>query len=47
MDKQKALEIAKNRIESLSKFIPTNESEKKTYKETLEFLKYVERMLKD
>lgn len=45
MDKQKALEIAKNRIESLSRFIPANESEKKTYEETLEFLEYVERML--
>lgn len=47
MDKQKALEIAKDRIESLQKFIPANESEKKTAEETLEFLKFVERMLED
>lgn len=47
MDKQKVLEIAKDRIESLSRFIPANESEKKAYEETLEFLKYVERILED
>ena len=33
MDNQKALEIARDRIESISKFITTNESEKKAAEE--------------
>ena len=41
----KELEIEKNIIEILRRFIPANEIEKKTYEETLEFLEYVERML--
>lgn len=45
MDNQKALEIARDRIESISKFITTNESEKKAAEETLEFLKFVEKLL--
>lgn len=47
MDNQKALEIARDRIESISKFIPANESEKKVTEETLEFLKFVEKLLED
>ena len=47
MDNQKALEIARDRIGSISKFIPANESEKKTAEETLEFLKFVEKLLED
>lgn len=47
MEKQKALEIAKDRIENISKFIPTNESEKKIAEETLDFLKFVEKLLED
>ena len=47
MDKQKALEITKDRIENLNKFIPTNESESEIANETLEFLKYIEKILED
>ena len=45
MDKQKALEIAKDRIKSLQSFIPLNESENKISKETMEFLIFVKEML--
>ena len=47
MNKQKALEITRDRIENLNKFIPSNESEKEVTEETLEFLKFVEGMLED
>lgn len=47
MNKQKALKIAKNRIESVNRFIPENESESKIAAETLEFLIFVKKMLED
>ena len=47
MNKQKALEITKDRIENLNKFIPTNKSEAEVANETLEFLKYIEKILED
>lgn len=47
MNNKKALEIARDRIESISKFIPANESEKKSAEETLEFLKFIEKLLED
>lgn len=47
MNKQRALEIARDRIENLNKFIPTNESEMKIANETLEFLKFIEKILED
>lgn len=45
MDRQKALEITKDRIESMSYFIPENESESKIKKETTEWLKFIEKIL--
>lgn len=47
MNKQKALEIAKDRIENIEKFTPTNENEKKIAEETLEFLKFIKKLLED
>lgn len=47
MNKQRALEIARDRIENLNKFIPTNENEMKIADETLEFLKFIEKILED
>lgn len=47
MNKQKALEIAKDRIENLNKFIPADKSEAIIAEETLEFLKYIEKILED
>lgn len=45
MNKEKALEITKDRIESLKVFVPNNESEMKIAKETLEYLYFIEDML--
>lgn len=45
MNKQKALEITKDRIEYLKIFIPKTESEEKTAKETLDYLKFIENLL--
>lgn len=45
MDKVKALAFTKDRIECLSTFIPSNESEKNTAIETMEYLKFIEKML--
>lgn len=47
MNKQKALEIAKDRIENIKKFTPTNENEKKITEETLEFLRFIKKLLED
>ena len=47
MNKEKALKIAKDRIETLQSFVPTNESEIKIAKETMEFLNFVKEMLED
>ena len=45
MNRKRALEIARDRLECLNKFQPENESESKTLKETREFLRYVEHIL--
>lgn len=47
MNKERALEIAKDRIEALQSFVPTNESEVKISKETMEFLIFVKEMLEE
>lgn len=45
MNKREALEIAKDRIENLKKFVPENKSETQIASETLEFLTFVKEML--
>ena len=45
MDIKKALEITRNRIECLDKFVPTNKSEVKIGLETMEYLQFVEKLL--
>lgn len=47
MDKKKALEITKDRINNLRHFIPTNKSEQKIAEETLEYLEFIEKLLED
>lgn len=47
MDIKKALEITRDRIECLDKFVPTNESEIKTAFETMEYLQFVEKLLNE
>ena len=47
MNKEKALEITKDRIEKLNSFTPINEIDKVIADETLEYLKYVEKMLEE
>ena len=47
MNKIKALEITKDRIDSLKYFPPENESEKKLKIETLEYLEFIKEMLED
>ncbi len=47
MDIKKALLITRDRIECLSSFIPSNESEKKTALETMEYLQFIERLLSE
>lgn len=47
MNKRKALEITKDRIDNLEHFIPTNQSEANIASETLEYLKFVEGMLEE
>ena len=46
MNKEKALEITRDRLENLHSFTPENESESKIAKETMEYLKYIEDLLK-
>ena len=45
MDRKRAIEITNDRLESLEQFIPSNESEKKTAKETREYLEFVKKIL--
>ncbi len=45
MDKQKALKITEDRIDSLKYFTPTNQSEEEIAKETLEYLKFIKDLL--
>ena len=45
MNREEALKIARDRLESLEMFQPETESEKATLIETREFLKYVEHIL--
>lgn len=47
MDIKKAKEITKDRIESMKKFIPSNESETRIAKETLEYLEFIEKLLEE
>lgn len=46
MDKQKALEITRDRIENLESFTPNTASEANIAAETLEYLKFIETVLK-
>lgn len=45
MDKQKALDITRDRIENMVQFIPSNQSEAKIAEETMIWLKFIEKML--
>lgn len=45
MNIEKALEITKDRIDCLKKFIPSNQNEIKISIETLEYLKFIENLL--
>lgn len=45
MNRERALEIARDRLDKLDMFQPENESEVKVLKETKEFLEYVECIL--
>ena len=45
MDIKRAIEITNDRLESLEQFIPSNESEQKTAKETKEYLEFVKKVL--
>lgn len=45
MDIERAVLITRDRIENLERFIPDNKSESNIAKETLEYLKFVEKML--
>lgn len=47
MNKQKALEITQDRIANIKHFVPTNESEQNIAKETLEYLRFIEKILED
>ncbi len=47
MNKERALEITKDRIEAIQETTFYNESEKKIADETLEYLKYIEKLLED
>ena len=45
MNIEKALEITKDRIERIKKFIPSNQNEIQISIETLEYLKFIENLL--
>lgn len=47
MNKQKALEFTKERIESISSSTYTTENEIKIVKETLEYLRFIEKILEE
>lgn len=47
MNKVRALEITNDRIESLNRFIPENESQKKIADETIEYLKFIKTLLEE
>lgn len=47
MNKTEALKIAKDRIESMKQFIPSNPSEAKIAKETTEWLIFIEKLLEE
>jgi hypothetical protein len=47
INKIKALEITKDRIDSLNYFTPENESEKRILTETLEYLKFIKEILEN
>ena len=47
MNREEALKIARDRLESLKQFQPENESEKATLIETREFLQYIEHILEN
>lgn len=46
MNIERALLITKDRIENMKSFIPSNASEAYIAKETLEYLEFVDKMLK-
>jgi len=46
MNKRKVLLIAQDRIENLKTFTPHNISEKQIAEETLDWLKFIEKLLK-
>lgn len=45
MDIERAILITRDRIENLRRFIPSNSSEVHIAAETLEYLKFIEKML--
>ena len=45
MDRMRALEITKDRIESMKQFTPSNSSEASIAKETMEYLSYIKTIL--
>lgn len=47
MDKQKALEFTKERIEGITTAIYETESQRKISKETLGYLKFIEKILEE
>lgn len=47
MDIKKALELTRDRIESMGAFNPSNESEKRIALETMEYLQFVEKLLSE
>lgn len=47
MDKEKALLIARDRIENINKSIFYSETEKEIAEETVKFLKFVEKVLEE
>lgn len=47
INKIKALEITKDKIDSLNYFTPENESEKRILTETLEYLEFIKEILEN
>lgn len=45
MNKEKALEFTKDRIAAISRITHSTESERKIAEETLEYLKFIEKLL--
>lgn len=45
MNKQKALEFTLDRLNSVERFIPRNESETKIQEQTIEYLQYIKSIL--